>query len=251
MRVLLLEGRRDIPAVGERAPVHGPQRARDGREGGDGSGRLGGSLTHLPFVAGIINEAHRQVQFHGRSMLMEAKAAGEALLFAKGLVKHGEFKAWVEANCRCSYETARQYLRVAKVAEREMVEVHQFDGGIRAFLEAHSTPRKRPADARSSSAPAFTQDDAEHALKLARMASSANENEAEVAQTKLDRFAEGFGMTGEEAQAKAEKMLPEPVALLDTQTPSARRPGAFLRRSGGSAGARALAETARTAAKAS
>ncbi len=161
---------------------------------------------NLPFLAGEVNDAHRQVTFHGKSMLMEAKRAGEALLKAKAMVRHGEFKAWIETNCRCSYPRAAKYMRIAKC-----IGVDTFEGGIDAFLDAHATPRKSPAEpagALSASICPFTHDDAEHALKLARMAGSGNENEAAVAQTKLDRFAEGFGMTGEEAQARAEKMLP-------------------------------------------
>ena len=139
----------------------------------------------------------------GPSKLRSLPRAGEALLKAKAMVRHGEFKSWIEANCRCSYRQAGKYTTVAKIASRG-----EFDpnSGIDAFLEAHATSRKSSADPDggiSGTICPFTPDDAEHALKLARMANSGNENEAAVAQTKLDRFAEGFGMTGEEAQAKA------------------------------------------------
>ena len=90
----------------------------------------------LPFLASEVNDAHRQVTFHAKGMLLEAKRAGEALIEAKKLCKHGEFKAWVEDNCRCSYTTAAEYMRVARVASTKNLDLQMFDGGVRAFLDA-------------------------------------------------------------------------------------------------------------------
>ncbi|MGV8830395.1 MAG: DUF3102 domain-containing protein [Devosia sp.] len=161
-------------------------------------------LIDLPFLATEVNDAHKQVTFHARSMLLEAKRAGDALIAAKGMVKHGEFKAWVETNCRCSYETANRYMRVSKLGKD--VNLDTFDGGLVAFLEAHSTPRKV---APTPTAPTFDKAEAEYAIKLHRMAASDNPHEAVVASTKLDRFAKQFGMVGEEVVAKAEALLPD------------------------------------------
>lgn len=113
-----------------------------------------------PFHARKIDMAHREVVYAGKRMLLWAEIAGHHLLKAKAKVQHGEFKAWVEANCACSYRTAREYMRVAKMAD-----LRQFDPdmSIRAFLEAHSTPRpKTPCPTVTT----IDRDDAAHALKL-------------------------------------------------------------------------------------
>ncbi|MFG1300561.1 DUF3102 domain-containing protein [Xanthobacter sp. V3C-3] len=107
--------------------------------------------------------AHREVVYAGKRMLLWAEIAGHHLLKAKAKVQHGEFKAWIEKNCAAPYDTAVQYMRVAKIASSKNVEVHTFDGGIRAFLEAHSTPRPKTT---CPNVTTIDRDDAAHALKL-------------------------------------------------------------------------------------
>lgn len=116
-------------------------------------------------------------------MLLEAKRAGEALLKAKAECPHGTFKQWVEANCG-PYDTFAQYMRVAKVAATKDVDLHIFDGGIRAFLDAHAESRK----AKPQAAPTFTKDDAEYALKLHALVERGEGGEAEVAALYVIRF---------------------------------------------------------------
>lgn len=147
-------------------------------------------VIDLPFLAGEINDAHRQVAYHAKGMLLEAKRAGDALLAAKGKVKHGEFKAWVEAHCRCSYETARQYLRVAKIAQTKMVEVHQFEGGVRAFLDTHAKPRITPP----SPTPTLTPEAAERVLNIQARVERGEGAEKDVAASKLAALAADLGM---------------------------------------------------------
>ncbi|WP_421697542.1 DUF3102 domain-containing protein [Ancylobacter sp.] len=151
-------------------------------------------VIDLPFLAREINDAHRQVLFHGKSMLMEAKRAGEALLDAKRTVEHGKFKAWIKANCGCSYESAKEYMRVAKHSKR--VDLHLFDGGIRAFLDAIAAERQsEPSTPRE-----FSREDAERALKFHALATrGATEGEQAAASSKLASFAKEFGMTPEAA----------------------------------------------------
>lgn len=162
------------------------------------------TTNDLPNLAREINDAHRQVRMHAKGMLLEAKRAGEALLVAKQQCKHGEFKAWVKAHCSVSYDTAKEYMRVARLGKG--VDLHLFDGGIRAFLDAHAEPKAQP---KAPKANPFTRVDAEHVMKLQRLAdSTANENEAAVAQSKLDDFASRFDMTAEEAVVKSKEMLP-------------------------------------------
>lgn len=126
-----------------------------------------GGVSHRPAHARKIDMAHREVIYAGKSMLQWAKDAGRHLLMAKEKVRHGEFKAWIAENCGCSYETAKEYMRVAK-----RVEVHPFDPemGVRAFLDATSTPRpKTPCPTVTTidrGRIAAFWDDAAHALKL-------------------------------------------------------------------------------------
>lgn len=87
--------------------------------------------------------------------------AGKHLIAVKGMLKHGEFKAWIEANCECSYPRAAKYMQVAKLTKN--IDPDTFDGGIDAFLEAHAKPRpKTPCPTVTT----IDRDDAAHALKL-------------------------------------------------------------------------------------
>lgn len=145
-------------------------------------------VIDLPFLAREINDAHRQVQFHGKSMLMEAKRAGEALLAAKKQAGHGTFEAWLKAETRLSLTTAREYVRVAKLSKS--TDLRCFEGGVRAFLDAHVERHAEPSTPRE-----FTREDAERALKFHALATrGATEGEQAAASSKLASFAKEFGM---------------------------------------------------------
>lgn len=135
----------------------------------------------LEFHARKIDTAHREVIYAGKSMLRWAETAGIHLLKVKEKVQHGEFKAWIEANCECSYDRAMRYMRVAKLSQK-VGDLPNFDGGIDAFLEAHSTPRpKTPCPTVTT----IDRDDAVHALKLqALVERGTTEAERVVAQRK-------------------------------------------------------------------
>jgi hypothetical protein len=167
--------------------------------------------VNLPFLAREVNDAHAQVQYHAKGMLLEAKRAGEALIEAKKLCRHGGFKAWVEANCRCSYRTARVYMQVAN---SKVADLCQFDS-IAAFLEATAVKK---AEKPQPSAPQFTRDDAEYVLKLHALAERGEGGEREVAVRKLNSFAQQFGMAGEEVVEKAKAMQPEAELTKDEAT---------------------------------
>lgn len=113
-------------------------------------------------------------------MLRWAETAGIHLLKVKEKVRHGEFKAWVEANCQCSYPRAAKYMQVAKLSKN--IDPDTFDGGIDAFLEAHAKPRpKTPCPTVTT----IDRDDAAHALKLqALVERGTTEAERDVAQRK-------------------------------------------------------------------
>ena len=99
-----------------------------------------------------------------------------------------------------------RYMRVAKLSQK-VGDLPNFDGGIDAFLEAHSTRRpKTPCP----TVTAIDRDDAAHALKLqALVERGATEAERDVAQRKLEAFAKGFGHTPEALLDKAQDILPD------------------------------------------
>lgn len=181
---------------------------------------MGGSVEqgHPPILtarAVNINHSHDLAQRAARSMLTYAIAAGEQLLTAKKAVPHGSFGDWCRENLTFSYDTAAQYMRAARIASKS-VDLHNFDGGIRAFLDAHADRPKNNDTLRTMDkdearkvlgmvrmAETAEYNPAEAAVAsemLARMANSANENEASVAQEMIDRLGKKFGLTGEEAE---------------------------------------------------
>ncbi|WP_454683505.1 hypothetical protein [Ancylobacter moscoviensis] len=173
-------------------------------------------VIDLPFLAREVKDAHRQVLFHGKSMLMEAKRAGEALLAAKEALK-AERKAyvgpeqgappvfvdWVKTNTGVAYSTAASYMRVANLSK--VLDLQNFSGGLRAFLDAHTEqPATEPSAPRE-----FTREDAERALKFHALATrGATDAEKEAASGKLISFAQEFGMSPDALVAKAFELLP-------------------------------------------
>ncbi|WP_411904060.1 DUF3102 domain-containing protein [Methylorubrum thiocyanatum] len=160
-------------------------------------------VIDLPFLAGEINEAHRQVTFHAKGMLLEAKRAGDALLAAKGKVKHGEFKAWVEAHTRLSDRTAQEYMRVARIGKN--ADLRAFDGGIRAFLEAHAKPRITPP----SPTPSLTPEAAERILNIQARVERGEGAERAVAASKLAALADEQKMPLEALLERSRAMCPD------------------------------------------
>lgn len=65
-------------------------------------------------VAEQINEAHRLARSHADSAVQHAIRCGELLLRKKAELKHGEFQAWVEANCEFTYRSAAGYMKIAQ-----------------------------------------------------------------------------------------------------------------------------------------
>jgi hypothetical protein len=60
-----------------------------------------------------INEAHRLARQHAESAVQYAIRCGELLMQQKAKLRHGEFGAWVQANCEFSYSSARAYMLAA------------------------------------------------------------------------------------------------------------------------------------------
>lgn len=170
-------------------------------------------VINLPFLAGEINEAHRQVTFHAKGMLLEAKRAGDSLLAAKGKVKHGEFKAWVEAHCRCSYRSAAKYMQVARHASKS-ADLGMFDG-VDAFFEAHAKPRITPP----STTPSLTPEAAERILNIQARVKRGEGAERAVAASKLAALADEQQMPLEELLERSRAMCPDREKSADQVEP--------------------------------
>ncbi len=153
-------------------------------------------------LADKINICHRAVIDSGKTMLAYAANAGRMLIAVKGMLKHGEFKPWIEKNCAFSYERAKVYMRVSKKVACDPFEIDQ---SIDAFLGVErkpSTPHPTPT--------VFTHVDAEHALKLHVMAiRGATEAERDVAGRKLESFAATFGRMAGDIVFEAQDILPD------------------------------------------
>ncbi|MBK3737517.1 hypothetical protein GAY29_31670 [Azospirillum brasilense] len=157
-------------------------------------------IVDLPTLAREVNDAHAQTNHHAKGMLLEAKRAGDALLTAKGLCQHGTFKEWVQVHCKCGYRQASAYMRVAKLSKD--ADLHTFDGGIDAFLQAFATKRsKEPL-------PEFTHRDAEHVLRIRALAERGVEHERDVAANKLTKVTEAFGVTAEAVVKREIELCP-------------------------------------------
>ena len=64
--------------------------------------------------ASEINEAHRLARDSAETSVQYAIRCGELLTAKKATLRHGEWKAWVEANCEFSYRSARVYMSAAR-----------------------------------------------------------------------------------------------------------------------------------------
>jgi len=92
-------------------------------------------------LADEIRRHHKAVERHARSMLDEAVAAGEKLIEAKGLLRHGEFGPWL-TYCGLNRRTAQLYMKLAR--EKRNVAVLEAES-IRGALEAlDGKPKPKP-----------------------------------------------------------------------------------------------------------
>lgn len=97
-------------------------------------------LDPLPAAAEQINEAHRLARQHAETAVQQAIRCGELLIAKKAALQHGEFGAWVQANCEFSYSSARAYMQAA---EKQNDSALAFSS-LREAL-AHGKPDTAPA----------------------------------------------------------------------------------------------------------
>lgn len=161
-------------------------------------------VKQLDYLAREIDDAHREVQFYAKGMLLEAKRAGEALLEAKAQVPHGAFKAWIEANTRVSYPSAAVYMKVAREWDQKSSTLDFSTASLRDFIG------NKPS---ASTPAAFTRDDAEYVLKINALAERGIGGERDVARSKLETIAKSYGMADDELVKRSKELLPEPVSL--------------------------------------
>ena len=60
-----------------------------------------------------INEEHAHARSCAESAVQHAIRCGELLQVQKANLPHGEFMAWVAANCEFEYSTAARYMKAA------------------------------------------------------------------------------------------------------------------------------------------
>ena len=76
------------------------------------AGQASGRLT-VDAQSAAINAAVADAERQARGAMAAALRAGHLLNRAKDLVEHGQWEAWVQANCKVAPRTARAYMRLA------------------------------------------------------------------------------------------------------------------------------------------
>jgi hypothetical protein len=93
-------------------------------------------VTSLAKLAEAIGGEHRKVEDAARDGLWHACEAGKLLENAKASVPHGNWQAWVEANCPFALRTARLYMQVAEHWPELRTKVLEDGTGWRVALKA-------------------------------------------------------------------------------------------------------------------
>lgn len=70
--------------------------------------------NRLPVLAAQIAQAHDQAVRSAQASVASAIAAGERLIEAKSLLKHGQWLLWLTDHCGFTDRTAQRYMRLAK-----------------------------------------------------------------------------------------------------------------------------------------
>jgi len=89
-----------------------------------------------------INAEHDAVVGAEREALLHAIRAGQLLLDVKRRVPHGDFLAWVGANCRFKVRTAQLYMALARELSSKCATVSHL--GLRDALALVRVPRAQP-----------------------------------------------------------------------------------------------------------
>jgi hypothetical protein len=106
-------------------------------------GAIGGERECLlERLAEDVRRHHKAVERHARSMLDEAIAAGEALIEAKALLRHGEFDAF-KTLCGVGRSSASVYMKLAREkSSAGVLEADSIRGALAALGEKEKEPKK-------------------------------------------------------------------------------------------------------------
>jgi hypothetical protein len=69
-------------------------------------------LTTLSTLAVEIDALNEQANIYANQAVIYAAKSGQKLLLAKAQCNHGEFKTWLNENCKLSYTTAKKYMQL-------------------------------------------------------------------------------------------------------------------------------------------
>jgi hypothetical protein len=70
-------------------------------------------LTSLSTLTVEIDALNEQANIYANQALVYAAKCGQKLLLAKAQCNHGQFKSWLDENCKTSYTVAKKYMRLA------------------------------------------------------------------------------------------------------------------------------------------
>jgi|GEM_PF-3428090 len=70
--------------------------------------------NRLTVLAADIKAAHLEIQASAEAMAERALLAGNALIEAKGIVRHGEWSRWLQDHCALSERSAQRYMQMAR-----------------------------------------------------------------------------------------------------------------------------------------
>lgn len=74
---------------------------------------MSNELTPLLTLAVEIDALNEQANIFANQALVYAAKCGQKLLLAKAQCNHGEFKNWLDGNCKLSYTNAKNYMQLA------------------------------------------------------------------------------------------------------------------------------------------
>jgi hypothetical protein len=69
-------------------------------------------LTTLSTLAVEIDALNEQANIYANQAVIYAAKSGQKLLLAKAQCVHGQFKTWMDENCKLSYTTAKKYMQL-------------------------------------------------------------------------------------------------------------------------------------------
>jgi len=74
---------------------------------------MANELTTLLTLAVEIDALNEQANIFANQAVIYAAKSGQKLLLAKAQCNHGQFKSWLDENCKLPYSTANKYMKLA------------------------------------------------------------------------------------------------------------------------------------------